>query len=471
MSRRGARVPAGGRGLVAAALGLSTLGLSACGIATENYLHLVEPARPEWRPPGISLASKATCFEMDLARFLSPEGLLVYRQPAAGGFEYQALADCCIWTGVLLGAEALRLAAGGDEVPCAGSDAAAPGTSPAQARERVLHLLGGLERLHAITGVRGLLARNAVPPVGPGVPVAETGVWYAGRGEFAGWRWKGDVSKDQYAGALFGLQLAYRHVRDPSVRARVRALATAIADHLLEHDFELTDPGGETTSFGNLNARIFLFPVGINAMTSLAALRLAAWTSGEARYADAYQDLVERGWPGCAYWSKVQFLGWTNYSNDNMSVLLFYTLLCMEDDPAVRVHYQTGLGRLHEYVRREGNSLFNLVAAVFGHADPLAIEEARRTLELFPLDRRNLSVDLSDDPRIEAAFLPSRKGEDEARYPLPVHWRRPSSFLWRNSPYELARVQANEGEEVYSGSDYLIAYWLGRYHGFLGARE
>jgi hypothetical protein len=439
-----------------AALAILLGSLAGCGVADRNYLHLVEPARPEWRPSAMSLAEKAAWFEADLERFLSPDGLLLYRQQSDGVRRYGSHADACAWTGVLLGAEALR-------------HAVEPGEA---VRARVDALVGGLELLHEVTGVPGLLARTAVPRAALAAePFVETGVWYDGSAARPDYRFKGDVSKDQYCGAVFGLHLAYRHVRDEGLRARVRALATAFADHILENDFQLIDPDGEPTRFGNLDARIYLMPVGINALTVLSIVRLAAWTSGEEKYHAAYQALVEDGWPEVTYWSKLQVLGLTGYSNDNMSFLLYYTLLCLEDDPAVRRCYRAALERTWWYVEREGNAFFNLIAATFGEGDELALADARRNLEVFPLDRRTLSYDLCNDPRITRAWLPNRKGEPCADAPLPLHCRRPSSFIWKTDPYVLLKIEEPEGAQVYSGVDYLVAYWLGRHHGYFRSRD
>jgi hypothetical protein len=56
---------------------------------------------------------------------------------------------------------------------------------------------------------------------------------------------------------------------------------------------------------------------------------------------------------------------------------------------------------------------------------------------------------------------PPKEGES-----VPIDRRAKSWYAWVSNPYE-------EGERdkdivlEYSGLDYLIAYWLGRYHGFI----
>ena len=51
-----------------------------------------------------------------------------------------------------------------------------------------------------------------------------------------------------------------------------------------------------------------------------------------------------------------------------------------------------------EYVRHDGNSFFNFVIAAAAGGDRELLRDARLTLRLFPLEKRNFSIDLSADP-------------------------------------------------------------------------
>lgn len=50
--------------------------------------------------------------------------------------------------------------------------------------------------------------------------------------------------------------------------------------------------------------------------------------------------------------------------------------------------------------------------------------------------------------------------------PVDVKDRVPSDFLWQHHPFELV-IPNPEPRLVYSGADYLLAYWLGRANGYL----
>lgn len=424
-------------------LGALLLLATSCGIAHKNYLRAGGEGRPEWKRSGLGLQAKAELFSDKTGEFLSPFGTLVYKQPANGPFRYSSLGDVCDWTGVALGAESFRYAV----------------TESRESLERAKLLLSGLEFLHEISGVRGLFARMAVPP--EGLPISEGGTWYEGKGRFEGWRWKGDVSKDQYSGALFGLYAAYEN-GDDDLRRRVAALAAAIADHLIANDFELHDPGEKPTSYGNVRGTVWLLPIGVNALISLSALKLAAQTSGDSWYRENYEKWA-RAWADNTYWAKFQIFGKTNYNNDLMAFLGYYPLLRMEDEPEFREEYLAALRRHWSYVYREGNAFFTMVAAAFGEADATAIEEARLTLDLFQTDLRDFAYDHRDEPRFSHAWLGSRKGRLKAKYPIPINWRGPSSMAWRDDPSELEGSAAEKGESRYPGYDYLVAYWMGRF--------
>ena len=69
----------------------------------------------------------------------------------------------------------------------------------------------------------------------------------------------------------------------------------------------------------------------------------------------------------------------------------------------------------------------------------------------------------------------------QAAAPYPLNERCPVDFIWQQSPYTTccfnncpdSNVSPVCGQNqfqtnvVFPGADYLVAYWMGRYHGFL----
>lgn len=449
--------PRSRRGL---ALALAVPLASGCfGIPDRSYLRVGGAARPEYAAPaGVTLAEKAERFERLLDRFVSPLGTLVYIQRSgATGFEWRRQSDQAIWTGMALAAESMRWAA----------------TRDPHALERVRAFARGLHALGSIAGVRGVYARSIwrKGSIDTARALARGDDVRSGAGPYTDYEWRGDMSKDQISGVICGLAVAWLLVDDPEVRDLARRDAAALADHLIEHDLVLHDTGGEPTEYSDLNGRIAGLPIGLNALIALSAYKIAAVATGEEKYVAAYADLVERAYPSLIYWTKFQIFGKTNHNNDNMQFIATLPLLLLEAQPAIRREVARGVERTLAYVQHEGNSWFNYVAMLAVGYDRGLAEDARLTLALFPLDKRTLAVDVTGDERFEQALFSSRKGRPKAKYPLPINYRPQTTFAWRDDPYELRSYERSYGDDTASPVDYLLAYWTGRYLGFLTAAD
>jgi hypothetical protein len=273
------------------------------------------------------------------------------------------------------------------------------------------------------------------------------------------------------SGVVCGLAMAWLLVDDADVRAIAARRTAAFARHLRQHGMVIHDVDGEPTTYGDLNARIWGVPIGLNAVIALASFKAAAVCANDDAFADAYRDLLENDYADIAYWAKFQLFGKTNHNNDDMQFLATLPLLFLEGDAALRAKYVRGVERTWAYVSREGNAWFNYAAMLAFGYDRQAAADARLQLENFPIDKRSFEVDLREDPRFEHAFFTTRKGELQSPYPLPVNYREQTVFAWRDDPYALRSGERARGDEIAAPVDYLLAYWLGRYVGFLDARD
>ncbi len=406
------------------------------------------PPRPQDPGVGMPLEEKARLFDHSICSFhLSPEGILLYKRfvdrPEG------AIGDAPIWTGCYVGAQALRYAACGAE----------------EAWEAASLGLRGLHFLQAVTGKRGLLCRGVSKT---GVPPwdAHPQEWHRGAKPFSGYFWHGDVSVDQYTGAMFGYALAYDLLPDPTLQGLIVQDVTAIADHLIEHDLTIVDVDGEATRFGHLEPSFWTED--LNALIALGFFKIAHHITHEERFARKYRELIERHryheravWARDLWWER---LWGTNHSDNNLAFLAYYNLLRYETDPGLLSYYYRSLRRSWRAVQNEGNPFFAFVyQALVSSAprDPRALE----TLRHFPLEKRSLYVKNSEREGICVSWLRDRHGRLQSCTPLPIEERPPSTFEWKENPYRLDG--GGDGKKLYTGTDYLLAYWLGRYHGFL----
>jgi hypothetical protein len=409
----------------------------------------------------LPLAEKAQEIERNLlARHLSPEGLLVYSRPpttfdASRPQSYGSLSDQAMWTGALLGAYAFKYRLSGD---------------PAD-RELLLRILGGLELLEAVTGKPGLFARAVFPRSLGGELDADERRHPAAPPHDA-YSYRGDVSKDQYFGVLFGYAAATVELGigarsgDPELRRAMAGPVARIADHIWENGMRIVDVDGRMTTHGDLRGYILGVPIGPNAALSLGFQLLAARLTGEARFHERYRILVRRRYPEATRLVKFELFGKTNHNNDNMGLMGLYTLANLEADEATRRIYERSLKTLWSHIQNEGNAFFHLIYASRFLLPEAAQFDVRENLRLFPTDLRQFPVDLRDRPEIELAVFENRFGLPKNRTALPLHLRCPGHFIWTLCPYQVV-TPAGPGTRSVSGADFLLAYWMARR--FLGA--
>jgi hypothetical protein len=338
-------------------------------------------------------------------------------------------------------------------------------TDEEEARAGALVALRGLHFLQTVTGKRGLLCRGVSTK---GIPPddAHPREWHKEAEPFSSYFWHGDVSVDQYTGAMFGYTLAYDLLADMAAKQLIIEDVTAIADHLIQHDMTIVDVDGEVTTFGHLEPAFWTED--LNALIALGFLKIAHHITGEERFARQYSDLVyvhhyhERAVAARDLWWETLF--GTNHSDNNLAFLAYYPLLRYETDPSLLSFYHRSLRRTWQAVEREGNPFFSFVYRALTSSAPRD-EQALQTLSRFPLEKRNVFVRNSVRKDLCISWLRDRHGRLQACDPLPIEKRSPSTFEWKENPYRLDG--GGDGKKLYTGTDYLLAYWLGRYHKFL----
>jgi hypothetical protein len=428
--------------------------LSSCATLspTQTVVEVRPPAREE-----ITLLEKAMKLE-DLIqkRHLTSDGLLAYGigfdSPTTEEVTGMAFSDMAVWSGCYVAAQAFRYAVTGDSA----------------AEQQIRRSIEGLHLLQAVTGKPGLLARGIKrwdekgPEVGP--------EWHRGSGTFSNYQWLGDVSADQVDGVIFGYGVAFDLVGDPALKQSIAIYVRAIADHLRDHGMTIQDVDGQRTKHGDLTAGLFTEP--LNALIALAVVKAAYHMSMDEKYQQQYLDLVhrqdyhKRAVKARDPWWEV-FTG-VNHSDNNLAFLAYYTLLRYEKDAALLDYYLRSLNRAWRVVRSEGNPLFTFIyhaLVPMQQRDDQALANAVGTMRLFPVGRRDFRVINSAKPDSCISFRRDRFGRKQACQPVPMNHRPADVFEWKENPYRLDG--GGEGSLEFSGVDYLLPYWMGRYHGFI----
>ena len=119
--------------------------------------------------------------------------------------------------------------------------------------------------------------------------------------------------------------------------------------------------------------------------------------------------------------------------------------------------------------RGEANAFLYSVGALYGVRDRGEERSALRNLLSAPEDLPSHSFPASVYDELPRRLLPDRKGRRRARVALPLAYRAQSSFVWRSNPFSLREGAGDPGDFLVSGVDYLCAYWLGRFSGWVPA--
>jgi len=389
-----------------------------------------------------------------------------------------------LWTGMYLAAECHRFAA----------------TGAADARAHADAAFAALEWLEAVTTIPGYPAKAIV--AADGARPAD-GQWYPSAG--GQWLWKGNCSSDEIVGHMYAYALYYDLVADGPARERVAAQVRSIMGHIQGHGLRILEFGGRTR-WGYWNPEAVNGPEGmwgdrgLNSLEILSHLRVALHVTGEARYGQAYRELVEvHGYARNTLFCKVDVPGHVNHSDDELAFLAYEPLLRYERDPALRQVYLESLRRSWAFERPERNPLWNFIyaravgdagsnagggvgadtGAPGGGADAAigagaeedaaggrvagALADAVRTLREIPTDTVVWPVVNSHRADVTLSPRPDRHGRPEITRVLP--YDELAVARWNGNPYQPDAGDAHvEGDGVH----FLLPYWMARHHGWIG---
>jgi hypothetical protein len=438
-----------------------------------------------------SLAQKAAAFD-DVARreHLAGDGLLrnLHRTEDLSGVAYwHQHPNVILWSGMYLASQAFKWKVTGD----------------AEALDNARIVVDGLGRLTDVTGIPGLYGRSlAQPGVAYDYDGSGSPSWVESSATgFKGWRWEHDVSKDGYDGLMFGYAVALEHFEDEALLQDIRRRVGEIGAHLVGNGLQLIDDTGEVTEHGRLYQSALDDMPGFNALLASSWVKVAADASNDETMDDFYYGCLMgvRTVAGCPAIDTIEMgpyidniesaLGLfvssckENYDNFDMCYQAMYPLLRRETHSALRKRL---LGALraemfhtsdpaHKSIAKIGNSLFTFMYAALTGDDPAqdpvlaqAVQDAMCTLEVFPPVKFDRAIPKGTDEEV----CRSRLDNPRAAEPIPLERYHFDNYLWRLDFFEMQQEDRPEDlRMVFSPEDYLVAYWLGRYHGIIAAQD
>jgi len=348
---------------------------------------------------------------------------------------YTRCGDSAIWTGHYLAAEAFRYAV----------------TRNQEALRNAIGAMVGIRTLIDVTG-NNSLARCIVPkdsPYAEGI-VQEESHHRIGEGTCLGrpCNWVGNTSRDQYVGVFFGLTVAWELIDDPGVTNAAKELTTRLLDRLLDDDWAIKGPDGETST-------VFWFRPDqkLNMLAIGAKLNNPRFNS---KY--GWQRFLEGGLTGAPIAAEIADPH-SSYFKFNLDALTFHHLVRFEGNRTYKGWYSDAYRLLRRNLENHGNAHFNMIDRAIQGANAQRDAETRRLLdEWLQRPRRDDAVDLR-------GVYGACWEEDRACDPIPVPQRVRTDFLWQRSPFLL--YGGGVGNIEGAGIDYILPYWMARYYGVL----
>jgi len=309
------------------------------------------------------------------------------------------------------------------------------------------------------------------------------------------WFYKTDTSSDELDGHYFFYALYYDLVAEtPDEKSRVQDVVRALTDHFIEHDFSLVDIDGTVTRWGafgpeDLNGKeLWWAERGLNSLSMLSYLAVAEHVTGDAKYAKAARELIDKHY----YLQNLTFpkLQWGpgtgNHSDDEMAFMSFYNLLRYTKDPVVKNTTLFAFFRYFVGEFPEVNPLFNFAYAALGLNQEITdnwgtwpvsppdgwLTDSMDSLFGFTLDRCNWAH--KNSHRIDLIFPFGSTEEPYAPDSGPKGYRVNGKCLpvgerffhhWNTNPWTLD--YGGNGRSLASGTVYLLPYFMGVYHGFI----
>lgn len=349
---------------------------------------------------------------------------------------YTRCGDSAIWTGHYLASQAYRWNV----------------TRHPQARENIMRSLNGIRKLLDVTS-REVLARCVIPMDSPFAndlisEESHHGI-HVGVVDSIPHFWVGNTSRDQYLGVFFGLTAAWQMVDDQEVHDWVSMLATRLLSRLLDDNWSIPMPNGDS-------ATTFLH----RPDQQLAMLKLGR-RCNPARFENAYKVRANSFATAVMAPIAVEIRDeHESYFKFNLSHIAFYNLLTSGDNWWIRTQYHAAFRLLRNATWRHDNAFFDIIETAIQGNDAGRDARIRRLLDEW-LNRplRDYWTDLRP-------YYPACGDSDNRACDIvPLAQRVPTDFIWQRSPFQLWGGLYGTIESA--GIDYILPYWMSRFHGVL----
>lgn len=345
-------------------------------------------------------------------------------------------------------------------------------TGDETARAQAVDAFNAMIWLDRITPIDGLIARSIWSIKGDKGELAKHGSgglpakWY--KTDDGNWYWKGDTSSDEIIAHFYSVSIFHDLVAEGREKELAKEHLTRMASYIMENGWVLIDMDGKPTRWGRWNPEYLLRPYGysdrgVNGLEALAFIQAAYAVSGDEKYREGYQQLVDWGYLTNTLRQKNTFppaslAPW----DDNLAFEAYNTILRYTDDPKEKSFLLRSLERTYEIKRMEHIPWFNFSYGAYTNNDH-DNDQCIKHLRAWTLDcvEHNFNNSHRDDLFVEEGYT-SYEGGLKAISP------RESSVM-RGSRRAIQLDGGAGGRRVMEPTGFLRDYWMGRYYGFIEA--
>lgn len=305
--------------------------------------------------------------------------------------------------------------------------------------------------------------------------------------------WLGETSSDEMTGHYFAYGIYFDLVADKKEKKKIAEVVKKITDHIIDHNFHLTDVDGIPTTWANWEPDLlnnddrWYYERGTNSLGILSFLKTTYHVTGDEKYEKVYEMLIRKHHyaMNCIQYKCED--GHVAHIDDQLDFVNIYPLLVYTDNEAQKEIYKMGLTHHWAYERVERSPFFNIVygALTNNYCD---IEEAAKSLSEMNLDFVRYPVynsyrkDIVWDTEQEGTGVPA-----QLKYPVE-YWSRllvnydGNQFVCDSGAEEFVAINTKRTNKTStlpgtSGANgmqasmpyvFLLPYWMGRFYGLLG---
>ncbi len=306
--------------------------------------------------------------------------------------------------------------------------------------------------------------------------------------------WLGETSSDEMTGHYFAYGIYFDLVADKKEKKKIAQVVKTITDHILENNFHLCDVDGVPTTWANWEPELlnnddrWFYERGTNSLEMLSFLKTTYHVTGEEKYNNVYKMLIEKHHyaMNCIQY-KVED-GHVAHIDDQLDFTNIYPLIVYTDNEAEKEIFKMGLTHHFEYERVERSPMFNMVYGSLTNNN-CDVENAAKSLSEMNLDLvcwpiyNSYRKDIVWDTEQEAMGIPP-----QLKYPVEYSARAfcnydGNQFVCDSGAEEFVYINSKvvnrtstlpgsgdgaRGMRAVMPYNFLLPYWMGRYHGLLG---